>query len=55
MPHLLSHSRIPFQSDLAYSARGALTADLLTKIKGFPELFLGLPPELSLMLLHNRY
>lgn len=60
MPHLLAHSRSPFQSHLAYSARGALTADLLTKIKRLAELFLGLPPEVScvyrdLMLLHNRY
>lgn len=60
MPHLLSHSQSPFWSDLVCSAYGALTADVLTKIKWLAELFLGLPPELGhvyrdLLLLHNCY
>lgn len=39
MSHLLSHSHSPFQTHLVYSAHGALTADLLTKIKQLAELF----------------
>lgn len=39
MSHLLSHSCSPFQTLLVYSARGAITADLVTEIKQLAGLF----------------
>lgn len=39
MSHVLFHSCSPFQTHLAYSARGSIIADLLTEIKQLAELF----------------